>query len=369
MAQWSAISHQNHEVVYLNEEISGNIQVECSPFPSSYDLIALAEAQSVHILRALFDQSSPAGCPLLRDERASCKFDSEVSLLRWGSSGTPSSVNLAVACGNSLYHCSKSIENHRLKQVRVGKHSAMVTDAAFPSHSRSRRMVSVGEDCRLRIWDLERGVESESFHLSSAGTSVRWYDNGNDSLLFVAEDNGVISLRDLRVDGRSGGLPLYQRRSTLPPELVGLANPLTNTFRAENRLQNMDWTESFPDWLGGVANNTWHIWDLKMTSAPVQSGPISTQKPITSFRWGKNPRSPQQPLFFVSGFGQWQMWEVQQGRQLWEVQQDEQQTNRVSGVHWKGESPKMFTGNASLLAGGPSVLVVNYKQLEFTIKS
>mmetsp|Transcript_7945 Transcript_7945/g.12014 ORF Transcript_7945/g.12014 Transcript_7945/m.12014 type:complete len:356 (-) Transcript_7945:48-1115(-) len=353
MALQSAISHQSDGIIYLNEEFSGDLHVECSPLPGSYGLITLSEAKNVHLLRAVFDQTyHDRGYPMLKDEGASCQFGSEVSLVRWGAGsncapGAPSAVDLAVACGNSLYYCSKQFDSYQLKRTEVGKHSAMIMDAAFPSSSRSSKMVSVGEDCRLRLWDLEKGGSSVH-HLSSAGASVRWYEDGSQSILFVAEESGVVTMKDLRVGESGGGLRLRQ------------------SFRSEGRLQSMDWTDCFPTWLGGVANNTWHIWDLKMASAPVQTGPISTPRPVNSFRWGQNPRSPQQPIFFVSGFGHWQMWEVQQGRQLWEVQQqDDHQINRVSGAHWKAENPKVFTGNASLFAGGPSVLVGNYKQLEF----
>eukprot|EP00008_Paramoeba_atlantica_P005441 CAMPEP_0201491250 /NCGR_PEP_ID=MMETSP0151_2-20130828/29134_1 /ASSEMBLY_ACC=CAM_ASM_000257 /TAXON_ID=200890 /ORGANISM="Paramoeba atlantica, Strain 621/1 / CCAP 1560/9" /LENGTH=354 /DNA_ID=CAMNT_0047877521 /DNA_START=38 /DNA_END=1102 /DNA_ORIENTATION=- len=349
------ISHQENGVVTLKSEFSGNPTVFCSPFASSYPLIGVVTSSSAHVLRHYRNEelpqlsrhssshSIPTGGSEIKEE-ASWNFDGDVTGMAWSPRSSlkgAAAIEFCTFVEDKLYYLSKRPEGSEIREY-LGTHSIFVNDATFSSLSPSH-VASVGDDRKLKIWDLH-SEKSMTYRTKSNGVSVRWYEDSSQSLLFIAEESGAITLRDLRVDSDAPSLQFRQSLS------------------AADFVRGMDWNESFPSWIGAVGGNKWLIWDLKKGSAPLQTEEVNLRLPnqsLTSFAWGPNPRTPQQPVFLTSGQGHWQ---------LWGVQQDNHRKGEIVGANRKGESNQIFSGNVSLFSGGPSLVVANYNQLEIIAK-
>ncbi|KAJ4459353.1 hypothetical protein PAPYR_4652 [Paratrimastix pyriformis] len=73
-------------------------------------------------------------------------------------------------------------------------------------------LASVGEDCALNVWDLQRGDHVANLQLPEGGLMVRWLPDG----LLVADRSGSISLFDVRL------------RSQRPVSCIATGEPLAD---------------------------------------------------------------------------------------------------------------------------------------------
>ena len=153
--------------------------------------------------------------------------------------------SFAVAFSKSTEYEIVNLENQEKEPLRVfTKHRKPVTILAWNFKKHKLRIASAGEDCWVRVWDVNEKKESGSFYLKNSPTSLKW-----------SRDSNKIATTD---SGKSFSIKIWDTTNfALLSVLIG----------HEFTVSNISWNPEDSDQIAsGSLDGTLRIWNLRQSA-------------------------------------------------------------------------------------------------------
>jgi len=230
-----------------------------------------------------------------------------------------------IGCGNNdfslqIYHSNHNNESSLMWDMKHA-HDDYINDCKLLySNSGEYGIVSCSDDHTIRIWDVKDDKIQMEYRTKSTPLSIVTHKDKPD-YFWVSEINGTIKL--------------YDKSSSSPV--------CTLSAGSKAPFHQIDWNNMQEQYIGGVDNGKWYIWDWKMGKLLSSAGSLCN---ATGFNWSYSNSN----LFTIRSSSEVLLWDTDHlGTGCLQLQQK----SKIQDVTWLGDQ------SCCVIASGGSLIFWN----------